>query len=283
MEPLEDKIERATGIRPVGFAPLSGGCIAQVHRVSMPGGGWLVAKVAEEDGDLEIEAFMLEFLRRRSTLPVPGVVHAEPGLLLIDFIEGSSRFTTAAERHAADLLADLHARRGEHFGLERDTLIGSLPQPNSPMDRWVDFFRDRRLLSMADVACCSGGIRPQTRRRIGTLAARLGEIIDEPEYPSLLHGDVWSGNVLAGGSVVTAFLDPAVYYGHAEIELAFITLFSTFGPSFFDQYSRSKPIRPGFFETRRHVYNLYPLLVHARLFGGGYGAQVERTLDGLGF
>ncbi|HRJ50210.1 MAG: fructosamine kinase family protein [Phycisphaeraceae bacterium] len=283
MRHLSDRIERATGRRPVGYAPMSGGCIAQVHRVSMPGGGFLVAKVGTSAGNLDTEAYMLGLLKERSALPVPGVVHAEPDLLLIEFVEGSSRFSPRAQRHAADLLADLHGRPGERFGLERDTRIGSLPQPNRPNERWTEFFRDLRLLHMADESARAGAISPVARRRIDALARRIGEVIDEPEYPSLLHGDVWSGNVLAAGDRVTAFLDPAVYYGHAEIELAFITLFSTFGPPFFERYACSRPIRPGFFETRCHVYNLYPLLVHARLFGGNYGSRVEDTLEAIGF
>lgn len=267
----------------MGYAKMSGGCIAEVHRVSMPGGGFLVAKVGTSAGGLDTEAYMLRLLKKRSALPVPGVVHAGTDLLLIEFVEGLSLFSPRAQRHAADLLADLHGRRGERFGLERDTLIGSLPQPNRPNNRWTEFFRDQRLLHMADESARAGAITPLARRRIDALAERIGEVIDEPEYPSLLHGDVWTGNVLAAGDRVTAFLDPAVYYGHAEIELAFIMFFATFGLAFFERYASSRPIRPGFFESRCHVYNLYPLLVHARLFGGGYGARVEDTLETIGF
>jgi len=106
--------------------------------------------------------------------------------------------------------------------------------------------------------------------------------LPEPERPSLIHGDMWGGNVLCRNGAVAGFVDPAIYYADAEIELAFSTLFSTFGDAFFSRYRELRDIRPGFFETRVPLYNLYPLLVHVRLFGGGYVAQVERTLTRFG-
>ena len=120
-------------------------------------------------------------------------------------------------------------------------------------------------------------------KRIERFAGDLHQFIDEPEHPSLLHGDVWTTNVLATGGKISGFIDPAVYYGHPEIELAFTTLFSTFGQAFFDAYHALRPIPDGFFETRRDVYNLYPLLVHARLFGSSYLNSVEGTIARLGY
>jgi len=115
--------------------------------------------------------------------------------------------------------------------------------------------------------------------RIEKLAGKLERWLDEPEQPSLIHGDCWGGNILCRDGKVAAFVDPALYYADAEIELAFGTLFGTFGDSFFHRYRERRPLRPGFFEARRDLYNLYPLLVHVRLFGGGYLDGVERILD----
>lgn len=98
----------------------------------------------------------------------------------------------------------------------------------------------------------------------------------------MLHGDLWSGNILARRGRIVATLDPAIYYGHPEVELAFTTLFGTFGEPFFAAYAELAPIAPGFHELRRDLYNLYPLLVHVTLFGAGYLAPVERVLDRLG-
>jgi fructosamine-3-kinase len=119
--------------------------------------------------------------------------------------------------------------------------------------------------------------------RIERLCARLDEWLSEPERPSLLHGDVWTTNILADGDRITAFLDPAIYFGHPEIELAFTRLFGTFGRAFYDHYRQIRPIAPGFFEERCDFYNLYPLLVHVRLFGGSYVASVQHTLEQYGF
>jgi fructosamine-3-kinase len=279
---LKVMISEILGQTPVRTTPLSGGCIGDVAYALLPDGSSVVVKSAGPGGALDIEAFMLRYLAEHSRLPVPRVLHAEPTLLLMEFIEGQSRFTAAAERHAAELLADLHSISAPRFGFERDTLIGPLTQPNPQTASWIDFFRDHRLIHMARVAVESTQIDNRLYSRLRRLADKLPALLHEPERPSLLHGDVWTTNVLARGDRVTGFIDPAVYFGHPEIELAFITLFGTFRPAFFERYIQLRPIRAGFFETRRDIYNLYPLLVHVRLFGGGYAAQIGEILQNLG-
>jgi fructosamine-3-kinase len=283
MTPWRDEVERVTGQRVLASARLTGGCVAEVWRADLAGGGRVVAKVAGAQGSLHIEGFMLRYLAAHSRLPVPRVLHASPELLVIEFVEGASEFSGDAERHAAELLADLHGQHGPWFGFEQDTLIGPLPQPNPRSPSWIEFFRDHRLLAMARTAAECGHLPPATHERIEKLARDLAGILEEPAQPSLLHGDIWTTNVLSANGRITGILDPAIYCGHPEIELAFITLFSTFGREFFDEYHRLRPIRPGFFERRRHVYNLYPLLVHTALFGSGYAARVSTTLRTLGY
>jgi fructosamine-3-kinase len=139
------------------------------------------------------------------------------------------------------------------------------------------------LLYMGRVAVESGRLPPALWQRVQRFADNLDRWLLEPERPSLLHGDVWTTNVLAQGDRITGFLDPAIYYGHVEIELAFTTLFGTFDQPFFECYQTLRPLRPGFFEERRDIYNLYPLLVHVRLFGGGYVGSVERILARFGY
>lgn len=114
--------------------------------------------------------------------------------------------------------------------------------------------------------------------RIERLAGRLDRLLEEPARPALLHGDVWSGNVLFTGTAVAAFLDPAISFGHPEIELAFTRLFGPFGEAFYRAYDEIAGIAPGFFEARADLYNLYPLLVHVHLFGQGYLARIDATL-----
>ena len=277
-----DLIESATGTRPVRVAPLSGGSLAQVWRVTMPDGATLVAKTADEAGTLALEGWMLGYLAKHSALPLPQVIHAEDRLLLIEHIDAGDPIDADAERHAAELLAALHAVEAPSFGLERDTLIGGLHQPNAPLPRWLDFFRDRRLLYMARDALDAGRLPAAAMRRIERLAARLTEWIGDDARPALIPGDMWSGNVLVKRGRIAGFVDPAIYYADPEIELAFSSLFGSFGRAFFDCYGEIRPLRPGFFEARRDLYNLYPLLVHVRLFGGSYVGSVARTLDRLG-
>ena len=119
-------------------------------------------------------------------------------------------------------------------------------------------------------------------RRIERLAERLDDLLIEPAFPSLLHGDLWTGNVLTRSGRVAGFVDPAIYCGSPEIELAFGTLFGTFGEAFFEAYTSAMPLEPGFHELRLSLYNLYPRLVHVRLFGSSYLAGIDATLARLG-
>jgi fructosamine-3-kinase len=280
---LTARVETQLDTGVTSIRSLSGGMIGDVYRVELADGRSIVAKAAGTvAARLSVEGYMLDYLARHSDLPVPQVLHSDDTLLLMTFVAGSSHLGTAEQQHAADLLAALHSISDSHFGLERDTLIGPLQQPNPQRDSWLDFFRDHRLLYMAQVAHNDGPLPARSLARIETLAARLDRWLLEPNAPSLIHGDMWTTNVLAQAGRITAFLDPAIYYAHAEIELAYSTLFGTFGDAFFQRYQQHRPIAEGFFEERRHIYNLYPLLVHVRLFGGNYADSVSVTLSRFG-
>jgi fructosamine-3-kinase len=279
---LSDRIEHLLGVRPLRIAALGGGCIAPVHCCELPGGERIVAKQPPPGRTLECEAWMLRYLARHTKLPAPAVIAAAPDLLLLEWIDSGDATEAHAEAHCAELLAALHAIEGPHFGFERDTPIGPLDQPNPPTARWRDFFRDHRLLHRARAAHAAGRLPARLLARIETLAGRLDRWIAEPAHPALIHGDCWSGNVLVKAGRVAAFIDPAIHWAHPEIELAFGTLFGPFGDTFFRRYAELAPLAPGFFEARRDLYNLYPLLVHAQLFGGGYANSVARTLAKFG-
>lgn len=279
---LKERIAAISGAEVLRMQSLNGGCIGEVWRADLADGRRLAVKHARSGaGTLDIEGEMLDYLASQSSLPVPAVLHTAPDLLLMEFLPGESHFSDSAQRHAAELIADLHSRSAPKFGFSRDTLIGGLPQPNPWTDSWIEFFGKQRLRHMAKEAEKAGRLPSGTRRKVERLVDKLDEYLDEPEAPSLLHGDLWTTNVLAQGGRVTGFIDPAVYYGDPEIELAFTTLFGTFGSCFFERYQELRPIAPGFFELRRDLYNLYPLLVHARLFGGGYADSVERIVSRL--
>ncbi|NQV20579.1 MAG: fructosamine kinase family protein, partial [Rhodospirillales bacterium] len=230
MEPSPDiswyrAVEGALGVRPLGHQPLSGGCIAPVYRLDLQNGRKAVAKLGAADsyGGLMVEGGMLEYLARESTLPVPEVYLKTETLLLMEFLPGTSPIDARAEEHAGALLAGLHNILGPDygrlgFGFENDTVIGGLRQPNPWTTSWVEFFRDQRLLYMAREAFDAGRMDLPLLQRIDRLADQLPDLIDEPLHPSLIHGDMWSGNVIVDQGHISGFVDPAIYYADAEIE-----------------------------------------------------------------
>lgn len=270
-----DQIAAITGAVVRAIRPLATGHNAMLSLVDLADGRRLVAKSGH---GLETEGAMLRYLAERTALPVPFVYAVSDALLLMDFVPTSGGFTTSVEEHAADLLADLHGIPASRYGFPHPTPIGPLPQTNAESEDWIAFFRDHRLLAMARAAHDEGAIERPLLRGIERLAGRLDELIGSPAPPALIHGDLWGGNILVRDGRIAAVIDPALYHADPEIELAFVTLFGTLGDAFFRRYAERRPLRPGFFEVRRDLYNLYPLLVHVRLFGGGYVGGVERTV-----
>jgi fructosamine-3-kinase len=282
---VKERLETALGVRVTSLSSMPVGFGLTGFKVDLADGRKVAVKARQKSAraDLRLEAYMLGELARLSDLPVPAVHLSEPDLLVMDYIDNDGGgITPEVERHAAELIAALHAAPRHSFGYERDTLIGPLPQPNPPMERWLPFFRDHRLLAMARTAQAEGKLPAKLLMRLERLAERLDTYLGEPEHASLLHGDLWTGNVLVRGQRIAGFVDPAIYCGHPEIELAFTTMFGTFGPTFFEAYEALLPLEPGFHELRSALYKLYPTLVHVRLFGSAYLPPIERTLAHLG-
>lgn len=277
---LTARLEETLEIGVVRSTPLSGGCIGDVQAYDLADERRVVVKSGGDQ--LDLEGWMLRYLQTHSALPVPDVLIVEPDLLVMSYIDTSGGITPGAEKEAADHLAGLHSVTGPVFGLERATLIGGLHQPNPPTENWITFFAEQRLLFMAQDAMDARRLPTDLFHRLETLCGRLDQWLTEPDAPRLIHGDMWTGNVLCREGRIAGFVDPAIYYADPEIELAFSTLFGTFGGAFFERYGEHRPIAPGFFEERRDLYNLYPVLVHVRLFGGSYVASVERTLSKFG-
>ena len=262
---------------------MGGGCVGDVYQVTLQNGEQVVAKVGDAGSGLELEGDMLRYLAQHSPLPVPDVLHADDTLLLMTLLPAGGGLNGSAQTHAADLVAALHDVTSDAFGFDYDTVIGGLHQPNPRNAGWLDFFARHRLIEMARQGLAAGRLPGSLMKRIEAFSGNLDRWLEEPAKPSLIHGDMWGGNVLADKGRITGFIDPAIYFADPEIELAFSTLFSTYGDTFFSRYQEHRPLKPGFFEERRDLYNLYPLLVHVRLFGGSYVGSVDGILRKFGF
>jgi fructosamine-3-kinase len=274
---LQAEIEKELKKRVSAITPLSAANNAQIYRMTCTDGAVFVAKVASRG--LDVEAWMLKYLKEKTALPVPAVYYSNEHVIIMQFIQ-SSGVDGPAHRDAAEHLAALHKIKSDQYGFERDTLIGSLPQPNPKTKDWAKFFAEHRLLHMGREALKEGKIDAKLMKAVEKLAGKVSSLLGAPNPPALIHGDVWGGNVLAGSNKIAAFLDPAIYYADPEIELAFIKLFNTFDGSFFSRYNEINPIRPGF-DERADIYNVYPLLVHTRLFGASYARKTQKLLEKL--
>lgn len=204
--------------------------------------------------------------------------------LLLSYIGSGAKIQRYWETFARELAA-MH-RAGETvpaptpaaphtFGFDSDNYIGLRRQVNTPKKSWIDFFRECRLAPQFRDA--RQWFDEAERRQISYLLDHLDDILIEPAYPSLLHGDLWSGNFMTGEDGKAWLIDPAVYRGHFEADLAMTELFGGFSPAFYDAYREMNPIGPGY-SDRREIYNLYQLLNHLNLFGGSYLGAVKQTL-----
>lgn len=280
---LKQKIEKLLGQKIVHARRLSGGKVSPVVRLDLDGGGPIVAKLGSGTHDLTIEAYMLNYLRQRSCLPVPEVFHAEENLLLMAYIDGETGLDAGSQAHLGELLAECHQIAGDSYGLERDTLIGPFGQPNRPSESWVAFFREQRLLYMIDIARQSDHLPLGMETRLKRFAEKVDRYLIEPPAPSLIHGDIWRENVLARGGRVVGILDPALYYAHHEMELAYMVLFDTADDDFFASYGQIWPLDADFMKTRFPIYSLYPLLVHLAYFGRKYRQPIDSVLRSFDF
>ncbi len=282
IESLEHVVEGILGTPVASVEPLAGGMIGRVVKVTLADGTSIVAKDAEGSGaNFELEAAMVRHLGQTSVVPVPQVLHASATLLLLEFMPGD-HLTSLAEPALGALVADLHEVTAAQYGFDHETLNGSFVLPNGWHPDWIPFFRDSRLRHAADAAVANGSLGPAFRERIEQLCGRLGELLTEPDAPSLLHGDLWSANVLASGPDVTALIDPSVVYGHPELEIAYATGMGGMGDGFLDAYTRRRRLATGFRETRRHVYLTYPAIMHVFFFGERYEPWLDQCLAAVG-
>ncbi|HLY52617.1 MAG TPA: fructosamine kinase family protein [Steroidobacteraceae bacterium] len=280
------EIDRLTGLGCAGRPAqrLAGGSINDCYRWPTRGAP-LFVKVAGRAAApmLEAEAEGLAELEQARALRVPKVLARgatrEVAFLALEWLERGA----ADERCEARLgegLAAQHARSAPAFGWRRDNTIGSTPQANGPLDSWVEFYRERRLRPQLTLAVENG-----FGALLGSCGERLLEAVPQllaghRPKPALLHGDLWGGNWLATQEGEPALFDPAVYYGDREADLAMTRLFGGFGRPFYRAYEQAAPLPPGA-ALRGELYNLYHVLNHANLFGGGYAAQARAMIGRL--
>lgn len=261
---------------------LSGGCINNGFEFITNRGSYFVKtnSVSRYPGMFYTEAKGLEILRNSFPGTVPGVIYAgefeQTAFLILQFI-GSGSKTHGYWQDFAVKLASLHRHTAEKFGLDHDNYIGSLPQQNKQYDTWTEFFITQRLKPLLTKAVASGLFDSNTSKKFDVLFAKLDRLIPS-EKPALIHGDLWSGNVMTDEKGEFCLIDPAVYYGHREVDLAFSTLFGAFPDAFYETYHDVFPLEEDW-KQRIGLFNLYPLLVHLLLFGSSYYPDVKRNLE----
>ena len=266
-----------------GYAPVrarygvGGGSISEASRLVLTDGHELFCKRHDRaPADFfAAEAAGLTVLRAARAVRVPEVIAVTDQMLLLEWLSG-----TPAGDYWSDLgeqLAQLHHHTAETFGFDADNYCGLTPQPNPRLGDGVHFFAAARLGHQTRLARDAGLLDSADRRQLERVADRLGDWIP-PQPPSLIHGDLWRGNVHCGPSGEPVLVDPATHYGWAEAELAMTTLFGGFPQAFYDAYMAASGCRNDW-ATRADLYNLYHLLNHLNLFGGGYLSGVRAVLD----
>lgn len=271
---------------------IAGGDINEAYRLALSDGTniFMKANRKENDSFFAAEVAGLTAIAKTGTIGSPhilcrGTDEGRNGcsFLLLEYVDRKGRVADYWETFAYELAAMHKAETAEFvtggvYGFASDNYIGSGCQENAAHESWVAFFRDCRLVPQFRRA--AGYFDAVCLKKIDRLLETLDCILVEPDYPSLLHGDLWSGNVIAGNDGKAWLIDPAVYVGHAEADLAMTELFGGFPRIFYDAYNEAVPIQPDY-SRRRDLYNLYHLLNHLNLFGQTYLPSVKRIIESV--
>jgi len=260
---------------------LSGGDINQAAMFETTTGLWF-AKWNRTDtypGMFEAEARGLELLGNTNEIDVPAVIGTGEdqncSMLVLEFIK-PKRETDDFWEGFGQRLANLHKHTSSEFGLDHNNYIGSLDQINGQKTNWIDFFISHRLEIQIKLAVDNSRIDSATIRLFEQMYAHLADFFPV-EKPSLIHGDLWSGNFMTNSKGEACIIDPAVYYGHRLMDLGMSKLFGGFAPKFYEAYHHEFPLENNW-QQAVDIANLYPLMVHVNLFGGGYLGSVKSIL-----
>ena len=277
-ENIHTSIEQHLNDSIINTHSVFGGDINQSAKLEFTSGKALFIKwnLDSPEGMFEAEAKGLKLLKTAETgLVIPNVHFVDRAYLLLDWIEEQGGLQQSAFNFGREL-AKLHKTTDRSFGLDFDNYIGRLPQSNYRHSNWYDFFAIERIEPQVKMGVESGKLSRTLLRDVQVFYKKLGHIFPV-EQPALLHGDLWSGNYMYTKSGKVSIYDPAVYFGHREMDLAMTRLFGGFSANFYNGYKEEFPLEPGF-DSRVQVYNLYPILVHANFFGGTYCRQAEEII-----
>lgn len=268
MSAFAQKVAAVTGVPENRLARHAGGVLSELLLVQRLDGRLSVAKGGSA---VAAEAEMLRSIRRAG-IPAPDVEGEHDGVLLLEYLSNDGIFSPAAWRDLGTVMRRLHDLQGDRYGWPTDYWVGTVEFVNRFSDDWPSFWAEQRLIATA------GLLDRPWRLRVDRLAGRLDQLLPQAPPASHLHGDLWTGNILVETGHVAGLIDPACYFGHAEVDLAMLSLFDLPSESFWETYG---PRDAGWHE-RLPIYQLFPALVHMRLFGASYAEMADRLLRSVG-
>ena len=265
--------------RIISVKPVSGGSINDSFKLATDAGHFFIKmnSASQYPGMFEAEVKGLELLEAPGVIRIPRPVlctkYGDNAYLIMEFIDEGGEGGNSWKKFGKQL-ADMHRQSHSGFGLDHQNYIGSLEQSNNLKNTWAEFFAAERIEPQLKLA--TSYFSASERQLFEGLLSRVDQLVPV-EPPSLVHGDLWSGNYLFDEQAEPVLIDPAVYFGHREMDIGMMQLFGGFSPDLFAAYNEHYPLESGWRE-RVDLHNLYPLLVHVNLFGSSYASQVRSIL-----
>ncbi len=275
---LISRIEDTLGCAITSEQITGGGCIAQASVISTSAGQSYFLKQGFKGDMFKKEANGLVELKKANAIRIPELIVVSDDFLLLEAIESGIK-GNAFFKNFGEAFANLHRQTNKHFGFFENNYIGSTPQINTLSNSWIDFYFQHRLLYQYQLAEQNGYADAELKQGFRLIETRLPSILDgSEEKPCLLHGDLWGGNYMVSATGEPILIDPAVYYGHREADLAMTKLFGGFNSDFYNSYYASYPLKDGY-QYRENIYLLYHVLNHLNLFGTSYRRQAIELMN----
>ncbi|MEJ5263190.1 MAG: fructosamine kinase family protein [Ignavibacterium sp.] len=281
---IKNRIEKELNCKIISSKSVGGGCINDAETIfTNDNRSFFLKKNFSTPDDMFFkEANGLKELKKANAIRVPEVILVDKNFILLEQIN-SGKKSKSFDEDFGRAFAKLHKFSAEHFGFYEDNYIGSTPQKNIPSEdeknNWIKFYFNKRILYQYKLLESNGYVDSPIKKRIALLENKIEEILAGSEnIPSLLHGDLWSGNYMIDENGNACLIDPAVYYGNREADLAMTKLFGGFSSTFYKSYQETFPL-PNGYEYRENIYKLYHVMNHLNLFGGGYYHQTISLMD----